>query len=327
MSEQPKIDYADAKANAHLAEHVAYAEEPFRAGIDRATEIGEVAVASLLTDLQTAASLQTREDYAAGLLTTEPDQVSEVSGAVAHKASGAEKASFSSEQLRVITAQNFFILATHIGNAQRTFRHMPEALFDSQRGQLTQAQYGMERALEDLSLRGRPGSQEVRRQEDKALNDMGVSELITFSPAEEYFTGKLAEGMRGKFVLDYRTATDGSGPYKFLDSAGRPGDRLNYSLLIDGKEKADELRQAVEHDPNIARQFAEVMITETPHLNDESAWDMSKAPNSLFKGTKEEWATERPPYEEWQTINGGKNRVAIRTDVTQPVEQSKTVEF
>ena len=107
--------------------------------------------------------------------------------------------------------------------------------------------------------------------------------------------------MKGKFR---------NNKYRAASHDQRPGNQLLVQLYLP-KSNADELLVAVQNDPTVIRGTIDTLMRQELKAGD--SWD---GPQGV-----------RPLYDEWDQVNGGVNKIALRTDMLQGPQDSNILEF
>lgn len=173
---------------------------------------------------------------------------------------------------------------------------------------------------------------------EEAFTDAGISEVVTITEAGEFqfnhdqpVMDMVGDSLHGEpiYVVDYATLT--SQPpqrYPYHENGiyhqpptertrGRPIS-LNWTMLLP-QSMAEELRTAIEADPELVRIISEGLL-----INPDATDHVGREMNDF---TVEIWENCRPPYEEWQAINGGVDRIALRDSQSQGPDEARILEF
>jgi hypothetical protein len=121
------------------------------------------------------------------------------------------------------------------------------------------------------------------------------------------------------WVVNYAIASGDK--YKYLEDPTSPDTSRKAGLdcvAVMRESDARELMSAVQQDPTLGRQLADVMIMNPDALND--ATRAGYAPTL-------HWDAYRPPYEQWREQNGGFERLALRTASSQGPDEAQILEF
>ena len=139
----------------------------------------------------------------------------------------------------------------------------------------------------------------------EAFDKAEVSELLTFLEVPAGLASKYEEKL---CLLRYDTVTrTASHRYDYEDGRGRTGNQFNYALILK-EEEAVELLEEIKNNPQIAREIGELLMQERV-------------------GVPEAWDTFRPPYDDWKAVNGGINRIALRTGYNAGQDEYEILEF
>jgi hypothetical protein len=110
-------------------------------------------------------------------------------------------------------------------------------------------------------------------------------------------------------ILTYETVTADSPnrKYSYPEHANRPGNDLRLHILLP-QSSAETFLQATQDDPEAIRSAVDMLMTEQV-------------------GAGQGWEEMKPPYEDWREANEGVRRMAFRTNLDQPADQARVVDF
>ncbi len=186
----------------------------------------------------------------------------------------------------------------------------------------------------------------VDDEEAQVFSREGISELVTIVPiaalAAQHKEGYilrsgLADRLQGQSVFLYKTMTRGSSSYEEAqrEQYGRSGRFTSFAMLINSDEVA-ELTDQIQHRPEMVRDIMDTVAAD-PHLDSNDGHQNRDGNTNTGRKIADYWSgenpntkksiTSRPPYDRWKEINGGVNRIALRTDVTTGPEEAIVLEF
>lgn len=192
----------------------------------------------------------------------------------------------------------------------------------------------------------------VNEQETAEYVPEGISELVTLVPWQD-LAGQTKNGYSSKsglasrvpgYVLMYKTLTRGLDPStgkNIYDEAQQEGHNTRYGTYTTfnvplTKEQAAELLGQIRQRPEVVRDIMEALALSGGLDDKYGKYTDSVSTNGLtmsefWNGTGQEHRkrpiVSRPPYEAWAEVNGGINRIALRTDINAGPDQAEILEF
>jgi hypothetical protein len=142
-----------------------------------------------------------------------------------------------------------------------------------------------------------------------------VSELLTIGSVQGSTFGDFEKdspaGSEEAVMVKYEPLSDQSNvhtPYRWhVHGASGGGQGLNLTMIMPNT-LAQKLKHVAEQEPQVVRELVDTVMSREFELGDS-------------------WKEVRPPYETWQALNNGVNRIALRTDMAARVDSSQVLEF
>ena len=183
----------------------------------------------------------------------------------------------------------------------------------------------------------------VGDEESKQFSEAGISELITVVPTNtliesgshgyESRTHLASKFNEDSFMIFYKTMTRG-GKFDTQDGpdGSRPGRYTTFTMLVK-KAEAVEFMEQLKQRPEMVRDVMDSVVN-SEYLDYKK--DLSKQDGKTGSGTSiaQYWSGDsrsgrpsRPSYDKFKEINGGVNRIALRTDLNAGPNQAEILEF
>lgn len=131
-----------------------------------------------------------------------------------------------------------------------------------------------------------------------------IPEMITVSSVDRSFHdfSSAPDAVDEKtMAITYETV------FRYVDTTGRGGNMRYFTIFLP-ESQGKLLIEGIESNPEMIHNLADIVLRDKV-------------------GAPDNWQDSKPPYDEWKATNGGVNRIAIRTDLSQHPEESQVLEF
>jgi hypothetical protein len=184
------------------------------------------------------------------------------------------------------------------------------------------------------------GSLAIVGEESQGFSEKGVSEVVTVVPmnslTQDGEAGYQARrGLATKFgsknyIMMYKTMTR-SGPFNDAqqEQYGRPGRYATFNVILT-HEEVEPLLAQIQERPEIVRDIMD-RLASSGDL-DASKGSYRDSATGSGQTIAQQWNGEggqkaRPPYDMFKEMNGGINRIALRTDLNTGPDEAQILEF